>query len=219
MSETFGGTQQVAPAGWYADPGTAGQYRWWDGAQWTAHTSAPQAAPAYAGPTAPGYAASTRPAYSSYSPTRVPWWRSPWVIGGIVAAVVAAGAVIAAVSVHSSRQKGAKAAVSAYLSALQHGDYAGAYNQLCYADKLDVNESAFAAAKAGIHPVGFTVVKVLTQGSPAISAQVFYDETESTGEALVGSLPAQKGSDGWRVCHALEPGENWLGVTVPYVSG
>ncbi|WP_211517146.1 DUF2510 domain-containing protein [Geodermatophilus africanus] len=25
----------LPPAGWYADPGTPGQWRWWNGATWT----------------------------------------------------------------------------------------------------------------------------------------------------------------------------------------
>jgi hypothetical protein len=28
------------PAGWYDDPGAAGQLRWWDGSAWTEHTRA-----------------------------------------------------------------------------------------------------------------------------------------------------------------------------------
>jgi hypothetical protein len=36
----------TAPAAWYADPGTAGQLRWFDGHQWTAHVH--PAAPVYA---------------------------------------------------------------------------------------------------------------------------------------------------------------------------
>jgi len=45
----------AAPAGWYVDPSNPGLVRWWDGSQWTAHTSpAPhqQASPA-ATPPAP----------------------------------------------------------------------------------------------------------------------------------------------------------------------
>ena len=29
----------LPPAGWYADPQGGGGHRWWDGAQWTAHTA------------------------------------------------------------------------------------------------------------------------------------------------------------------------------------
>lgn len=162
MSETFEGTQQVAPAGWYPDPGAAEQHRWWDGAQWTAHTSAPQPVPTYA---AASYSATTHAA-----PTAGAWWRNQWVISGGVLAVVVA-AVVAAV------------------------------------------------AKAGVHPIDFKVIRAVTQSSSAISAQVYDDETESNGESLVASLPALKASTGWQVCHALEPGGNWLGVAQPYPNG
>lgn len=31
----------TSPPGWYPDPGSAGQYRWWDGNAWTAHVAPP----------------------------------------------------------------------------------------------------------------------------------------------------------------------------------
>jgi uncharacterized membrane protein YhaH (DUF805 family) len=39
------------PANWYADPGTPGQLRYWDGTQWTGNVS-PVGSPAYAAPAA-----------------------------------------------------------------------------------------------------------------------------------------------------------------------
>ncbi|MBU2666132.1 DUF2510 domain-containing protein [Actinoplanes bogorensis] len=34
-TENPAGSQQSAPAGWYADPGSSSAQRWWDGQQWT----------------------------------------------------------------------------------------------------------------------------------------------------------------------------------------
>ena len=59
------------PAGWYPDPSNAAQQRWWDGAQWTEHVSAP----AYAAPAAaPAYGERVQPAYAAnpYTATAQP---------------------------------------------------------------------------------------------------------------------------------------------------
>jgi uncharacterized RDD family membrane protein YckC len=52
-------TQAAAPAGWYPDPGGSGGQRYFDGANWTGHLTAP---PSYVGS---GYGAP-------------PGWRAPW---------------------------------------------------------------------------------------------------------------------------------------------
>jgi hypothetical protein len=47
-------TQGSPAPGWYADPSGQAGIRWWDGAQWTAHTAPlPATAPRPAGPVAP----------------------------------------------------------------------------------------------------------------------------------------------------------------------
>ena len=38
-ARSVGHTPQGPSAGWYEDPGKLASYRWWDGSQWTAHTS------------------------------------------------------------------------------------------------------------------------------------------------------------------------------------
>ena len=43
---------QNPPPGWYPDPSVPGAQRWWDGARWTEHSSAPQPVPGAAPPTA-----------------------------------------------------------------------------------------------------------------------------------------------------------------------
>jgi hypothetical protein len=39
------GPPQQIPAGWYPDPWRQAAFRWWDGAQWTAHLHQPQSQP------------------------------------------------------------------------------------------------------------------------------------------------------------------------------
>lgn len=53
MEGSGSSTQGGPPAGWYDDPSAPGSLRWWDGARWTGHTSAPYLAkPPPAGPAA-----------------------------------------------------------------------------------------------------------------------------------------------------------------------
>jgi hypothetical protein len=56
MSDNSNSSPALPPAGWYPDPHGAGDQRYWDGAQWTAHTAAPAAS---GGSTAPPAAAET----------------------------------------------------------------------------------------------------------------------------------------------------------------
>ena len=44
------------PAGWYADPWGQGNWRWYDGQQWTAHIDQPRIAPVTLAPTGVGVA-------------------------------------------------------------------------------------------------------------------------------------------------------------------
>ena len=54
------------PPGWHTDQGDASSLRWWDGTQWTSHTSpSPSAAP---GPLPPGAAAPGYSAPPGYAP-------------------------------------------------------------------------------------------------------------------------------------------------------
>lgn len=69
-SGPHGGT----PAGWYDDPWAPGTLRWWDGTEWTAHTTAP-----YAAQPPPAPASSRRRAW-------------PWVAAAATVAVVTVGA-------------------------------------------------------------------------------------------------------------------------------
>jgi len=70
----------TAPAGWYPDPqAPPGHFRYWDGARWTTHRSAPAVPPPYGAlGTAPGSASKSR----------------AW-LGWVVAAVVGFGAIVA----------------------------------------------------------------------------------------------------------------------------
>lgn len=79
---------QTPPPGFYADP--EGTQRWWDGRQWTSHTRPPAGQPAGQPSVRPGVGQASPP------PGRR---KLPWIIGGIVALLVAGGGITAAVLV------------------------------------------------------------------------------------------------------------------------
>ncbi|PPL19780.1 DUF2510 domain-containing protein [Microterricola pindariensis] len=72
-------------AGWYADPQDAAQLRWWDGSQWSTHTSpAPQptaparVAPAYGEYVSPAAQAQGAPAYGGQASAAQPYSAQPY---------------------------------------------------------------------------------------------------------------------------------------------
>lgn len=83
------------PAGWYADPSTPGRQRYWDGSQWTEHTSGVHQ-------TAPDVGGSS-PADAATGPQG--WGRTPRNLYAVIGvfAVLLVGSVIAAVVVSGSR--------------------------------------------------------------------------------------------------------------------
>ncbi|HTC68480.1 MAG TPA: DUF2510 domain-containing protein [Acidothermaceae bacterium] len=106
-------------AGWYPDPQAPYLRRWWDGQAWTAHISAPPAAPFVANP------------YAFTLPTP-PSRRGP-VIAAIVVAVLVVVAVAAAIPMAMQKQAqkgppdcgilapaGASTQVKAYIAALHN---------------------------------------------------------------------------------------------------
>ena len=66
------------PAGWYPNPQNAAHQRWWDGAQWTDHVSAPAySAPTYSAPQgAPAYGSQ---AYEQLQAPVGTSWNTPWI--------------------------------------------------------------------------------------------------------------------------------------------
>lgn len=80
--------------GWYADPWTSGQYRYWNGEAWTADTHWPVPAVMTAPPTAPVTRRPAAPTVPMYPPIRNP--RGPR-IAAIVASLVALALVAGAI--------------------------------------------------------------------------------------------------------------------------
>lgn len=66
------GTQSETPPGWYDDPRAPGTLRWWDGTEWTGHTTVP-------------YVAHPPPAWPAPAPSQGHVW--PWVAAATVAVV------------------------------------------------------------------------------------------------------------------------------------
>jgi hypothetical protein len=105
------------PPGWYADPWTAGQYRFWNGEAWTGetHRSGPVAAPGGAGapvtsawPSTPAISAGpVPPTFPSYPRPRR--GRITAVIVGLVVLVLLAGAVGYAIESNANSKESAKA--------------------------------------------------------------------------------------------------------------
>ena len=115
------------PAGWYADPHTPAQMRYWDGGQWSTHTAPQQMPPAeaptavlpQAAPPAPSSAMTVPqpppPAPPLSSPSATPTKRpvNKLLIGGAIAAgLIVAGSVGAAVGAASGDQAADQATVT-----------------------------------------------------------------------------------------------------------
>jgi len=82
----------AAEPGWYADPWTPGQYRYWNGESWTADTHWPTAAaPATAPPVMTHSPGAPVPMYPAARDPRGP--RIAAVVAGLVALVLVAGAI------------------------------------------------------------------------------------------------------------------------------
>ena len=170
------GTGVQTPAGWYADPYSGGQ-RYWDGEQWTEHTSGVQPTPP---PVQQHYQQQPPnwPPQQPYSPPKKSGgWK--WVVGAIVAVIV----VIAATSGSSTTEEdggGEKAASSGQ------------------------NESADAKAKANEDPEkpnnatdDFTP-HVGSKGQITVDGIVYsvssVETTKSIGDATIGTAEEASGT-------------------------
>ena len=88
------GTTGLPPAGWYADPATQGQERWWGGSEWTSHTRPIEVVVA---PAPPQFASQTQqyasetPAWMAPAAALTPTTAASWQGGGSVEPYAFAG--------------------------------------------------------------------------------------------------------------------------------
>lgn len=155
-------------------------------------------------PQAPYQQAPYQPWGGGYSyPPQAPRHRRTWIVLGVGAVVVVVALIAVAVGFFVHSTNAAKKVGVAYLSDLQTGQYAQAYDLLCNSDQVSVTEAQFAAAKAAVHPVTFSTGAVDLHTSAGTEyAVMHYQELRSDGSGGAFEIVLIKSGGTWQVCHS-----------------
>lgn len=204
----------TTPPGWYDDG--HGAQRWWDGAQWTEHTQAPDAAAAPLAPVAPEAAATAAP--------RSRLWIVWTVLGIVVAAFVALAIVLVTVIVGfarsteelaSSAESGSVAAVRLYddawngvdCDAFQRSTTLAYREGVALTDCADFEEDATAFADSSDdYDVEIVDVERQSDGSVHVTTvETYLSDYDENGDALDEPVAAE---DHYRYIVVLD-GDTW----------
>ena len=112
----------------------------------------------------------------------------------------------------NSATKQATSQATGYLRDLTRGDWTGAYQRLCVADRRLVSPSRFAASKASHHPLSFSVTGTMVgviREVPTVT--VGYAETTSDGGPDKSALTVEYTAGAWFVCHPGSDPDQWAG--------
>ena len=137
----------------------------------------------------------TQPGFSTGSPFEPKRKKWPFVALGLVILVVL-GAIGVGVNVYVTQSSGAKKAAATYLSALERGDFDGAYDQWCAEDQAQYAPGAFRAQheyrQGEVDAVRGVTINTTTSGTTA--------DINYWSDGSLQSLELSRVHGTWQVC-------------------